>query len=227
MRQPAVVLYHIDYQSISNLPRGVRTLSLSLVTCRLPLSPSKLISLRSPSRWMRGLLLVESVDAGAGAGEGAASTVRGGEGGTTGLGAAIWVDGRGAGAASSALGDADTAGEGAIVSVCAEACTGRGLRRAQPRPIPTAIAAMPPTIRRIFGLNIGVAFLDLAPRSPRCWGMYAPPNTFALFRAEHGSREPLRMRRFLRRLRAMMAWCASWVPVPAARGRHPPRRREA
>ena len=39
-----------SYQSIWNLPKGVRTLSLSLLTRKLPLSLPKLISLRSPSR---------------------------------------------------------------------------------------------------------------------------------------------------------------------------------
>ena len=39
----------MGYHLISNLPRGVRTLRRSLLTCKLPLSPSKLISLRSPS----------------------------------------------------------------------------------------------------------------------------------------------------------------------------------
>src|ERR1700704_5524697 len=42
--------YHMSYQFSSNLPRGVRKLTLSLLICTLPLSPSYLSSLRSPSR---------------------------------------------------------------------------------------------------------------------------------------------------------------------------------
>src|SRR6185295_18517349 len=83
------------YQSISNLPNGVRTLSLSLLMRRLPWSPSKPISLRSPSRRMRGLLRESSAGLASGAGAGVAAggawvaRAGGGVGAGAGLGIAV------------------------------------------------------------------------------------------------------------------------------------------